>query len=141
MQGNDDGPATPTTRDATNFCYGPGLPYEEDCLGNGQAQSPTGQTTKRCPKCKVERRRRHMADRNRQQKARKVRRRARKKEAPRPKSLAAALAEADTVFAAHEQKAREEHPEMHWQSVQTVTNDGRKIAFDRVDLRHSIRRS
>ena len=141
MQSDDNKPTTSAAQDASTFCYGPGDAYEEDCLGNGQAHSPSGQGAKRCPKCKVERRRRHMAHRNRRQKARKLKARARRKEPPRPQTLAQALAEADSVFAAHEQKAQIEHPEMHWESVRTLTNDGRQMIFDRVDLRHSIRRS
>ena len=141
MQSDDNKPTTSAPQNASTFCYGPGEAYEEECLGNGQAHSPTGQGTKRCPKCKVERRRRHMAHRNRRQKARKLKARARRKEPPRPQTLTQALAEADSVFAAHERKAQIEHPEMHWESVRTLTNDGREMTFDRVDLRHSIRRS
>ena len=141
MQSDDEKPTTSAAQDASTFCYGPGEAYEEDCLGNGQAHSPTGESAKRCPKCKVERRRRHMSQRNRRQKARKLKARGRRKEPPRHKTMAAALAEADNVFAAHERKAQTEHPEMHWESVRTLTNDGKQIAFERVDLRHSIRRS
>ena len=130
--GQDDGPV---------FCVGPGDPYEEDCLGNGRVHSPNGMPWTRCAKCRVERRRRNMAKRSRTQPTRRTRRRGRKERTERPKSLEEALREADLVFAQHDRKARDEHPEVHWQTHRKTTNEGRKVEYQSIDLRYSIRRS
>ena len=123
------------------FCCGPGVPYEEGCLGNGRTRKTEGKASKRCPKCKVERRRRHMAQRNRERDARVRRRRKSRREAPRPTTLDDALREADSVFSAQQDEARDKHPAVHWETVRRQTNDGRTLTYDRIDLRHSIHRN
>ena len=117
------------------FCCGPGDPYEDDCLGNGRIPEAQRGEQIRCPRCRVERRKQHMRQRNNKT-AKPARRRERKTN--RPKTFAEALAEAEKVLGLREAQERAANPAVKWQEVQSETNEGAAVRFRSMNLRHPI---
>ncbi len=117
------------------FCRGPGAPYEEACLGNGRIPAGQRGRTSRCPRCVVERRKRHMPRR-----ADRPRRPPRRPAAAdgRPATFTEALREADAVLASRRAEERARNPHVRWRTVRTETNDGTPVAWESIDLRHAI---
>ena len=120
------------------FCCGPGIPYEEDCLGNGRIPVDQRGEATRCPKCKVERRKRHMRRRSNQEPETP---RQRTRGSDRPTTFSEALEEADQVLAERAAQNRQRHPEIHWRTTHDETNEGSSVEFDSIDLRGSINKS